>query len=73
VTLAVRTRQRLLIELATWYIRHSIALAAILNDLGSGLEQFLAPETRSILASLETNGHGKGWLEHMVRLVIKED
>jgi HTH-type transcriptional regulator, sugar sensing transcriptional regulator len=70
--LAVRTRQRLLIELATWYIRHSIALATILNDLGSRLEQFLEPETRLILASLETNGHRKGWLEHMVRLVTKE-
>ena len=71
--LAVRTRQGLLIELATWYIHHSIAIAAILSDLGSRLEQFLRPETRSILASLETNGQRKGWLEHMVRLVAKED
>jgi hypothetical protein len=73
VALAVRTRQRLLIELATWYIHHSIAIAAILSDLGNRLEQFLRPETRSILASLETNGHGKGWLEQMVRLVTQED
>jgi HTH-type transcriptional regulator, sugar sensing transcriptional regulator len=72
-TLAVRTRQSLLIELATWYIYHSIAIATILSDLGSRLEQFLRPETRSILASLETNGPGKGWLEHMVHLVAKED
>jgi hypothetical protein len=69
--LAVRTGQRLLIELATWYIRHSIAVAAILSDLGSGLEQFLTSETRSLLASLETNGHKQGWLEYMVRLVGK--
>jgi hypothetical protein len=71
--LAVRTRQRLLVELATWYIRHSIAIATILSDLGSRLEQFLRPESRAVLASLQTNGHRKGWLDYMVRLVKKED
>ncbi len=68
-TLAVRTRQRLLVELATWYIRHSIAFAAVVGDLGSRLGELLKAETRSILASLKTNGHQEGWLEHMIRLV----
>ncbi|HXV42397.1 MAG TPA: helix-turn-helix domain-containing protein [Anaerolineae bacterium] len=68
-TLAVRTRQRLLVELATWYIRHSIALAAVVGDLGSRLGELLKAETRSILASLKVNGRQEGWLEHMIRLV----
>jgi hypothetical protein len=68
-TLAVRTRQRLLVELATWYIRHSIALAVVVGDLGSRLGELLKAETRSILASLKPDGHQEGWLEHMLRLV----
>ncbi|MCL4296717.1 MAG: hypothetical protein KJ077_13355 [Anaerolineae bacterium] len=71
-TLAVRTRQRLLVELATWYIRHSIALAAVVGDLGSRLGELLQAETRAILASLEISGHQEGWLEHMLRLVSGE-
>ncbi len=67
-TLAVRTRQRLLVELAAWYIRHSIALAAITGDLGSRLGELLDAKTRSILASLQTNDQREGWLEHMLRL-----
>lgn len=67
-TLAVRTRQRLLVELATWYIRHSIALAVVVGDLGSRLGELLKAESRSILASLKVNGHQEGWLEHMLRL-----
>ena len=68
--LAVRTRQRLLVDLATWYIRHSIALAVILTDLGSRLGQLLKPETRSALHTLEADdGQREGWLEFMVRLL----
>ena len=67
-TLAVRTRQRLLVELATWYIRHSIALAVVVGDLGSRLGELLTVETRSILASLKVDGHQEGWLEYMIRL-----
>lgn len=72
-TLAVRTRQRLLVELATWYIQHSIALAVMVGDLGSRLGELLKAETRSILASLKVNGHQEGWLELMIRLVGGEN
>jgi hypothetical protein len=66
--LAVRTRQQLLVDLTSWFIRHSIALAVLLNDLGDRLEELLDPETR---ATLETIGpEGKpGWLEYMRQLV----
>jgi hypothetical protein len=66
--LAVRTRQRLLVELATWYIRHSLAVAAIVSDLGSRLGELLKAETQSILSSIDPGEQGAGWLEHMVRL-----
>lgn len=63
---AVRTRQRILVELVSWYVRHSIALATISADLGDRLPEMLSPETLSVLASL---GPGAGWLEHMRRAV----
>jgi predicted transcriptional regulator len=67
--LAVRTRQRLLVDLISWYIRHSIALAAILNDLGDRLDRLLDPETRAILQSVGPSLHNGGWLEHMRQLL----
>ncbi|MBI4496931.1 MAG: TrmB family transcriptional regulator [Chloroflexi bacterium] len=67
--LAVRTRQRLLVELASWYTRHSIALAAVLRDLGGRLDGLLGPETQAMLASVGPGGRGSGWLEHMRRLL----
>lgn len=69
----VRTRQRLLVDLAGWYIRHSIALAAVLNDLDGRLEGFLKPETRSVLASVGPGGTSGGWLEHMRELLNSQE
>ncbi len=67
--LAIRTRQQLLVDLAAWYIRHSIALAALVSDLGGNLENLLAPETRAVLASISMQKQGIGWLEHMRSLL----
>ncbi len=50
--LTVRTRQRLLVELSAWYIRHSIALAGVVKDLGGQLPDLLSPQTLASLASL---------------------
>jgi HTH-type transcriptional regulator, sugar sensing transcriptional regulator len=72
-TIATRTRQQLLVELATWYIRHNIALAAILDDLGNRLGELLRAETRSILTSIYANGQREGWLGYMVRLAGRQD
>ena len=67
--IAARTRQRLLVELAGWYIRHSIALAGVIEDLGDRLEPLLKPETRELLAAVGPGAMGEGWLEHMRRLL----
>ncbi len=68
---AVRTRQRLLVELALGYVRHSIALAAILGDLGDRVESRLMPETRAILSSVGPGGPDGGWMEHMRQLLAR--
>ena len=70
--LTVRTRQRVLVELAAWYIRHSIALATLFNDLGSRLKHSLKPETKSILASVGPDGQNAGWLDHMQQLLSSQ-
>jgi predicted transcriptional regulator len=55
--LTVRTRQRLLVELSAWYIRHSIALAGVVKDLGSQLPDLLSPQTLASLAALGPGGY----------------
>jgi predicted transcriptional regulator len=71
--LAVHTQQRLLVDLASWYIRHSIALAAVVSDLDSQLERLLEPETLTTLRSVGSAAHGVGWLEHMRSLLKRFD
>jgi hypothetical protein len=68
-TLAVRTRHKLLVDLVAWYIRHNIAVAAILSDLGGRLKRLLTPKTRSVLAAIGPDQQQTGWLEHMRNLL----
>jgi predicted transcriptional regulator len=76
--LTVRTRQRMLVELSAWYIRHSIALAGVVSDLGDQLPHLLSPATLASLAMLGPGGYHRneqgedeggraeaGWLEYM--------
>ncbi len=70
--MAIRTRQALLVDMTSWYIRHSIALAAVLNDLGSQLERLLEPETRAILGAIGAQPNGD-WLEQMRRLLRHDE
>jgi predicted transcriptional regulator len=70
--LAVRTRQQLQVDLASWYIRHSMALTAVLSDLSRRQDQVLAPETRSLLASVDSRNRQGGWLDHMRALLHRE-
>lgn len=63
---AIRTRQSSLIEMTTWYLRHSIILAALLTDHRDSLETRLRPETRQLLRVV---GEGVSWLEHLRHLV----
>jgi predicted transcriptional regulator len=68
-TLAVRTHQGLLVELVSGYIRHSIALAAVLQDLGGRLDDLLTPQTHRTLDALGPGRPDIGWLEHMRQLL----
>ena len=70
--LTVRTRQRLMVDLAAWYIGHTIVLAAVLTDLGERSDGALSPQTRAILGQLRSAEHGEGWLEYM-RQVLDGD
>jgi hypothetical protein len=71
--LAVHTQQQLLVSLVSWYIRHSIALAAVVSDLDSQLERLLEPETLATLRSVGPAARGDGWLEHMRSLLSRSD
>jgi predicted transcriptional regulator len=60
---AVRTRQRLLVNLAESYVWQSTALAAVMAGLGLHLESALPPETCDVLESLDSDWittHGIG-------------
>ncbi len=63
--IAVRTRQRLLIDLASWYLRNTIALAALVTDLDARLDSLLRPETRAILRALGPKGPAADLLGHL--------
>jgi predicted transcriptional regulator len=67
--LTVRTRQQLLVQLTSWYIRHSIALASLVDELGDRLDQLLGPEVQATLRSLGPDQQRGGWLAHMRRLL----
>jgi DNA-binding PadR family transcriptional regulator len=67
--LAVRTSQHLLVEMASWFIRHSIALAAVISDIGDELTRIIRPETSAVLAAVGPGGRNDGWLEHMRKLL----
>jgi predicted transcriptional regulator len=70
--LAVRTRQQLQVDLASWYIRHSMALTAVLSDLSRRQDQVLAPETRALLQSVDSHNRQGGWLDHL-RVLVRRD
>ena len=63
--LAVRTRQRMLVDLAGWYIRQSIALSAILLSLDDHQGAGLDPGTLAILEELRGTDSSANWLEQM--------
>jgi predicted transcriptional regulator len=62
---AIRTTHRLLVELAGWYVRNSIALATLVSDLGDRLPGMLSGQATQVLASLSRGGLAGGWLEEM--------
>lgn len=66
---AVRTNKRLLIELASSYVRNSVALATLISDLGDRLPDLLSPGANSMLSALGANSLAGGWLQHMVNVL----
>ena len=70
--LAVRTRQQLQVDLAAWYIRHSMTLTAVLSDLARRQDQVLEPETQVLLRSVDPGDRKGGWLDQMRMLLQRE-
>lgn len=68
-TLAVRTRQRLVVDAVSWYMRHTVAVGSLLSDAGDRLPELLTPEARSVLAAVGPDSPNGGWLEHMMDLL----
>ena len=67
--LAVRTRQRLQLDLASWYIRHSMALTAVLSELRSRQDQAIGPKAQALLRAADPNDRRGGWLDQMRALL----
>lgn len=63
--MAVRTRQRLLVELAAWYIRHTIAVAALVRDLDARGGDGISAEMQAILRSIGSNQSEGEWLDQI--------
>jgi DNA-binding MarR family transcriptional regulator len=68
-TQGVRTRQRLLVNLAANHIRDSIALSAIVLDLGEELENLLGTKARQVLLDINPGKNRAGWLDQMRELL----
>jgi len=66
---AVRTRQRLLVALASWYIRHTIAVAAVVKDLRGRERAVLSPETLAILGSIGSPEGDHDWLAEVREMI----
>lgn len=62
----IRSKKELLVQIATWYIRNSIALTAVLNDMDANGSQALSAPTRSLLKSIGPDENG--WLAYLKRL-----
>jgi predicted transcriptional regulator len=62
---SVRTRQPLMVDIANSSIRTSIALAAVVADLGVRLDAALGPETRAVLDAAAPEGDPQAFVERM--------
>lgn len=66
---AIRTRQKLIVDLVTWHIRNSIVLSTILVDTGGRLDNLLSQQAWSALVSIGNRNEGKNWLEQFHQLL----
>lgn len=65
---SVRTRQRLLVDLTAGYIRRSITLAVLLDDLEGRPLDILTPQARSAMQAIDPAYAGGDWQEHFHHL-----
>jgi len=72
-TLAVRTRQKMLVNLAAGYIQNSIALASILSGLDDQLDALLTPEMQAALDTLHPLQAQGRWLDVMRQMIHNEE
>jgi HTH-type transcriptional regulator, sugar sensing transcriptional regulator len=63
--LAIRTRQRMLVNLTAGYIQNSITLANVLADLGERFDALVDPQTRTTFEDLHPLQARAPWLEIM--------
>ncbi|MCC7446870.1 MAG: TrmB family transcriptional regulator [Anaerolineae bacterium] len=63
---AVRTRQKLLVNLAQGYIHRSIALAVLLHRLNHQSGDLSEPDIRTALAAIDLTEPGDSWLTQLL-------
>lgn len=68
-TSAARTRQKLLVALASWYIRHTIAIAAVVKNLQGHEQAVLSPETLAVLRSIGSPEGDHDWLKEIREMI----
>jgi len=68
--MALLSRQKMLVELAGAYIRQSIALASVIEDMGPTLERSLKARTREILQSVSP-ASGQTFIAYMSDLMSR--
>ncbi len=71
-TWAVRSRQRLLVEMASWYVRQTISQGAVLSDLRGKEEEALSAETLALLRAQEARGSGLKFTGYIRRLLDRK-
>lgn len=64
-THSVRTRQPLVVDLCSSAVRGSIALASIVSDLGTDLDETLSPRTRAALEAAAPAGGGDDFIDRL--------
>ena len=67
---AVRTTQQMLVELAGWYVRNSVALATLVTDLGDRMPGSSARRLRRCFPRCGTAGSAAVGLSRFARYSI---
>jgi predicted transcriptional regulator len=70
-THSMRTRRPLLVDVCSASVRTSIALAAVVADLGPRLDETLVPRTRALIDAAAPPGDGEEFVERMRALTVE--